>query len=108
MTRWDVTEDDVRSNPDRSCFYCGIPVGEKHKLDCVIPTSTWRVRMTIEFDWDAPVSWDTDEVEFQLNRSSWCAGNVLSHLQKLADMAGCLCVLRPTFVAVEDGRGKRL
>lgn len=102
MTRWEVTKDDVRpARPDGTCFYCMIPIGGRHRDDCVIPTRTWRVKMTVEFDWDEPVSWGAEDVEFHLNDSSWCADNIIAHLEKVAAEHGCLCAMDPQFDAVK-------
>jgi hypothetical protein len=35
---WIVKPEDGRpARPDGTCFYCGEPIGGKHKYDCVIP-----------------------------------------------------------------------
>lgn len=51
---------------------------------------TSSVRLTIEFEFDGgPPSNEKGELEFFLNESSWCIGNVLEQLKKIND--GCLC-----------------
>lgn len=89
-----VKPEDARpaGKPDE-CFYCNQPMGHLHKPDCVIPQRTVMIRMTIEFPRSVPRSWEKDMIEFQLNDGSWCADNILSDLEKVAEDNGCLCSL---------------
>lgn len=90
---WIVKQDDVRpARPDGTCFYCGVPVGGKHKYDCVIPQKSVIVDFTIRLPVLVPVFWDKEQIDFHYNESSWCADNLLSLIESWQEQTGCcLC-----------------
>lgn len=93
MTAFIVTPAAARpaGRPDR-CFYCHRPVGDTHDEDkCALVKRKVRVRMTVEYDIDAPVHWDQAQIEFHRNDGSWCADNALDELAAQSERAGCLC-----------------
>lgn len=50
------------------------------------------VRFHVDLDVDVPEEWTDAGVEFWLNESSWCAGNLVDLLTAAADAeGGCLC-----------------
>lgn len=92
---WVVTKEDVRpARPDGTCFYCGSPVGSRHKNSCVIPKKSVIIDFTIRLPVLVPVSWDKKDVNFHYNESSWCADNLLSMIVDWQNKTGrCLCNL---------------
>ena len=112
--RWEVSEHDKRGRQRGDvCFYCGQPT--RHALDCVVPGTRVKVRLTLTFDKIVPHSWDQEQIEFFLNDGSWCASNILSDLEKLRDVKGCLCAagvdircLRPECAAYEEAKADAL
>lgn len=90
VERWEVSEEDKRGRQRGDvCFYCAEPT--RHKPSCVIPQKIVKVRMTLEFERAVPYSWDGHMIEFHMNDSSWCAGNIIDELTELDDVKGCLC-----------------
>lgn len=85
-----VTKYDCRSNEDK-CFYCPSTLGEKHHYECVCITKKVLIRAEIEYEVEVPKSWGQDDIEFKYNDSSWCSGNLIEDLRKLAQKDGCLC-----------------
>jgi hypothetical protein len=91
----DQNDDGIRpaGKPDQ-CFYCSKLVGQPHQHDCVIVTKRVKVRYTYELEIEVPHSWTKENVEFQLNDSSWCADNGIEDLiahRDRADNDFCLC-----------------
>jgi hypothetical protein len=82
-----------RKRANGHCFYCDEKTGTPHKDDCVCVCRKVRVRLTIEYEIDAPAAWDKAQVEFHRNHGSWCANNALSELDEYAarEDVGCLC-----------------
>ena len=70
--------------PDR-CFYCGAAIGSQHAESCVIRKRTVVVRATVEYVVTVPEDWDAHMIEFHRNDGSWCAGNGLSEIGRLAE-----------------------
>lgn len=80
--------------PDE-CFYCHSKVGEPHKFDCVTVVKRVKMRATIEYETNVPVSWDKAITEFYYNDGHWCANNIVNELQCYIDYlnenGSCLC-----------------
>lgn len=92
MADFIVTPDAQRpASMNGKCFYCGQPIGEKHKSNCVLVKKKVRVRMTVEYEIDVPASWDKEKIEFHRNNGSWCSSNAIDELQSIADSGDCLC-----------------
>ena len=52
------------------------------------------IRWTIDLPMEFPIEWSDDQIEFHLNESSWCCGNIIPILEKYADEHdGCICSL---------------
>lgn len=90
---WIVKPDDVRpARPDGTCFYCGMPIGDRHKDDCVIPKKSVIVDVTIRLPLLVPDFWDKEQIEFHMNESSWCCDNFISLIEDWQNKTGrCLC-----------------
>lgn len=73
------------------CFYCRQQVDTPHKADCVMWTKNVRVRMTVEYEREVPMSWDDEAVDFQLSESSWCADNAIPEIREFVGPDGCIC-----------------
>lgn len=86
----------------RECFYCQQPIGENHKVDCVLIRRTVKVHMAIEFEREEPFSFGKELIEFGMNESSWCQSNILDELKRYAEKRqnGCMCGMC-TFVVLE-------
>lgn len=57
-----------------------------------ISCKTVTIRFPIDVEIEVPEDWDKDMIEFHVNESSWCVGNILPKLQEYADRNnGCLC-----------------
>ena len=89
-TSW-VVEADGREGGKVACFYCKAPVGTEHNAGCVQRTRTVVIEARITLVREVPEDWDSEMVEFQLNGSSWCAGNIIRDLEKINDGDCCLC-----------------
>lgn len=70
------------------CTYCQQPIGSQHKVDCVAWRKRVMVRATIEYPVTVPNCWDKEDIEFNRNEGSWCAGNLTDELEKGPE---CLC-----------------
>lgn len=90
---WIVKPEDERpARPDGTCFYCGEPIGGKHKYDCVIPQKSVMVDFTIRLPVLVPNSWDKDQIESLYNGSSWYCDNLLNYISEWKEKSGrCLC-----------------
>lgn len=90
---WVVKPNDERpARPDGTCFYCGEPIGGRHKSDCVIPSKSVILDFTIRLPILVPISWDKDRIEFRYNDSSWCCDNLLDCISAWQEKTGrCLC-----------------
>ncbi len=90
MTDFIVTEAAKRPVDPRAtcCFYCRQPIGSPHERDCVLILRRVRIKMTVEYEIDAPATWDSRLIDFSRNESSWCASNALAELEKIEP---CLC-----------------
>lgn len=62
------------------CFYCQMPISALHKPDCVIVSKSVVVKITMEVVIDVPRDWGASNVNFKLNKSSWCASNIIEDL----------------------------
>lgn len=80
--------------PD-TCFYCNQKVGQEHLRDCVTIKKKIKVRYCFEIEIDVPHFWESDNVEFHLNESSWCADNAVGELveyqEKQEEQGWCMC-----------------
>lgn len=91
-TRWEVSEEDTRGRQrGNQCFYCNGLLGGRHEAECVIPQREVRVRVTFEITRSVPHFWKPSMIDFHMNESSWCMGNIIAELEKLDDQHGCLC-----------------
>lgn len=90
---WTVGPEDERpARPDGTCFYCGEPIGGKHKYDCVVPQKSVMIDFTIRLPILVPASWDKDQIESSYNESSWCCDNLLNYISEWQEKSGrCLC-----------------
>ncbi len=86
---WIVGNYSVRpaGEPDR-CFYCGELLGKIHKEDCVIRSKTVVVEFKIEVVVEVPEFWDSNDVDYRFNESSWCCDNLIEMIRR---EDGCLC-----------------
>ena len=97
QTTFLVTEKAMRPASDkRQCFYCQQAIGDPHKADCVLINKRVKLRTIIEYEDEVPADWNKDSIEFHRNESSWCADNLLTHLEKVAEKGGCLCSMQTT------------
>lgn len=94
---WLVTERDTRSGNGgagvpHKCFYCTAATGTEHDAECVCRRRTVVVRMTVEHIVVVPESWNSDQINFHRNDSSWCVSNAFRQLADLSDSSGqCHC-----------------
>lgn len=81
------------AGPQDACFYCQQKVGTQHRSDCAVVTKKVRVRVTLDYDITVPYSWDSGQIEFHRNDSSWCSSNLISELEEQfgEDSEQCLC-----------------
>ena len=91
-----VTEEDTRplSYRGRStqCFYCKGILGGPHQDNCIVPQRTVVMEMTLTYVVRMPRSWDTRQIEFRHNESSWCSDSVLHTLAEAVEHGNnCLC-----------------
>ena len=95
--QWIVKESDVRpARPDGTCFYCGVPLGEEHKIGCVIRSQSVVVDYTFRTILSVPEDWDEERINFYMNNSSSCASNRLFDLIRHYVKEGrdiCICNL---------------
>lgn len=92
-----VTEKAMRPASDkRRCFYCKQEIGVPHNSDCVLIKKRVKLRTVIEYEDEVPADWGDDMINFHRNESSWCANNLLSHLERVAEKGGCLCGMQTT------------
>ena len=78
--------------PDE-CFYCNVKLGGNHDDECPLVTKIVKIRATVEFDYECPRHWNTNQINFHFQESSWCASNLpdlLNDHMKLNDIE-CLC-----------------
>jgi hypothetical protein len=75
------------------CFYCGVPLGQRHKAECVCVTRKARIRLTVEYEIDVPAYWEPKDVHFHREESSWCASNAIAELRERFDQedGACMC-----------------
>lgn len=87
-----TTDNGVRpaGEPDR-CFYCRAGISEPHGPECVMVRRSVVIRATIDFVHDVPAHWGEDDIRFNLNESSRCAGNTLADLAEQAEGEWCFC-----------------
>ena len=101
-----VLEDDDGIRPNGKsdeCFYCKQKVGQPHERDCVCVRRKINVRYVFDIETDAPYFWSKDNIEFQMNDSSWCANNSIDILDKTSEQLGCLCqVFHGEFMSFGD------
>jgi len=82
----------VRSQRPGECFYCGAKVGAEHNWDCVCRLRTVVVRATVDLVREVPEDWTKEDIESQLNESSWCASNILDDFTRIvAARDSCIC-----------------
>ena len=81
---WLVEGKDARPAglPDE-CFYCKMKMGSEHKTGCVIRCRTVVIEARVRLVQSVPEDWSSDQIEFHLNESSWCASSVLNDIKKL-------------------------
>ena len=86
LSDFTVTEKSMRpASIDRTCFYCGQPIGDKHLSDCVLVVKRVKIRFTVEYEVEVPSGWDRDMVNFRYNESTWCPSNVIEELKNRDD-----------------------
>lgn len=92
MNEFIVTEKAKRpAKPDENgCFYCQQPIGQPHKIDCVLVCRKVKVKLVIEYEIVVPAFWNEHDVEFHRNESSWCKSNLISELEEV-NKERCLC-----------------
>lgn len=88
------------ASPLEECFYCGEPIGEFHKSECVLINKKVKIKMIVEYEIAVPNDWDQEEIEFHRNEGTWCSDNALDELEEIAREDGCLCQ-KTTFEFVE-------
>lgn len=90
-----VTSDAVRpARPDGTCFHCLRAVGELHTDDCVHVRQSVVVEARIRALVLVPASWNSHDIEFYLNESSYCATNLVNDIGRVSDLreAADLCM----------------
>lgn len=89
LTRTVVTPDDTRPlvGPADQCGYCESRVGEEHEPKCVCRKRPVLIELRIRMVVDRPESWGKEEIEFQINDGSYCAGNLIQALAESDDVA---------------------
>ena len=50
-----------------------------------------NIEIKINLPMDFPEEWDTNEIEFYLNNSSYCCDNLIKSLQEYSEKHGCIC-----------------
>ena len=50
-----------------------------------------NIEIKINLPMDFPEEWDTNEIEFYLNDSSYCCNNLIDLLQEYSKKYGCIC-----------------
>lgn len=50
-------------------------------------TVQWIIKLPMDF----PTDWNSDEINFYLNDSSWCCDNLIDELKKYSEKYGCIC-----------------
>jgi hypothetical protein len=94
---WPVTAESgpAPAGKPGECFYCKVPVGGEHAADCVLRKRTVVCRVSVVYVREVPEDWDARMINFHMNDSSSCAGNLLGEideLRKRLDATGqCLC-----------------
>jgi hypothetical protein len=89
---WKVTRDVIRPlGKVGRCHYCDAELGTEHKFDCVVRQRTVIIDVTIRMLRVVPESWDSNQIEFQMNEGSWCFDNIFDKLETLSRHAGCIC-----------------
>ena len=79
-----VSEDHTRpAGKPGFCFYCDEAVGQPHGPDCVIPQKLVKVAVTVTYLKSVPAGWPDSQIEFQMNESSSCAGNLIKEMHDL-------------------------
>lgn len=82
-THVDAEDSRPAGKPDE-CFYCLRKVGEEHTWECVIPTKRIRVRTTLEYEVEAPRSWENEFIEFHLAEKG-CLFNIARDIRLYSD-----------------------
>ena len=49
------------------------------------------VRIEIDLPMEFPEDWNDGDIDFHLNKSSWCASNIIDELLKYEEEHGCIC-----------------
>jgi hypothetical protein len=100
----DVNDDGIRpAGPQDACIYCGQKIGMRHGTECVMVKKTVKLRYTYDIEVEVPHFWDSQDIEFHRNESTWCANNSLSELEETQKRDGCLChVFDCAFLGVVD------
>lgn len=90
LTRTVVMPDDTRPlvGPADQCGYCESPLGEEHEADCVCRKRPVLIELRIRMVVDRPESWGKEDIEFQINEGSYCAGNLIHALAESDNVAG--------------------
>ena len=86
-----VLESHLRPALAGKCFYCKSHVGAYHLDDCILIQKKVKVRCVIEYEISCPYSWSKHDIEFHRNEASWCSDNMISELENLSIVDGCLC-----------------
>lgn len=50
-----------------------------------------NIEIKINLPMDFPEEWDTNEINFYLNNSSYCCDNLINSLQEYSKKHGCIC-----------------
>jgi hypothetical protein len=83
--------DERPARKDGTCFYCSQPIGGLHKEGCVIRSRTVLCEFTVTLVRRVPEDWDAHMIEFHMNDSSWCAGNLIHEMKEIDGDDNCLC-----------------
>jgi hypothetical protein len=86
---WPVQESDVNRN--NVCTWCPATLWHEHTGECPSRQKTVVVEVTIQLIRTVPEAWGEDEINFHMNGSSWCAGNIIEDLEKNNQENSCLC-----------------
>lgn len=85
----DITSKDDGRRGKPECFYCGHPTG--HTAECIVPSRSVVVRMTIEYVVQVPRVWDQHTIQFHRNGGGWCANNDITSLAEYVEAEGNNC-----------------
>jgi hypothetical protein len=95
---WIVGQHAVRpAGKAGECFFCHALIGAEHAAGCVLRKRTIDCEMTFRMVAALPEHWDSGQVEYWYNDSSYCLDTLVPLLGEAADRFGAAgsCLLCP-------------